>query len=90
MASGSLTMPEWDEREKWFDTKALWLLSPGKQDAYTALFEGTLRGAIAEAAVHTVYWQTPYTVIHAPKGRLQGPTAPMVKVSLPTDGPLKR
>lgn len=85
----SVTMPEWNELKEWFDRKDLWILSPAKRDAYTGLFEGTLREAIESAATHAVYWQTPYTVIHAPEGRI-GPMAPMIKVSLPREGPLKK
>ncbi len=59
----------WEEVGKKFDGNSLWILSPGKRDAYAPMIQGTFAQALEEAFAHALRWSTTTTVYHAPDGR---------------------
>lgn len=61
--------------------KVLWLLIPGKREAYCPLFEGTTAEVLEEALAHARRWNTTSTIIYAPEGRYHGGRATLAKVS---------
>lgn len=71
----------WDRIQPLFDQRSMWLLIPGRRDAFVPAFEGTLSEAVAEAFKHATFWETTTTVFHAPEGRYHGDRVPVVKVS---------
>jgi hypothetical protein len=84
-----MTKDEWDEVAPRFEERTTWLLVPLRQEAYSALFTGTLGEATVEALKHATYWESGYEILRAPGGRGPGEKTLYAKVTTLPGSPLR-